>query len=141
METKVTAVEYINHLIETAKKNSFFKDSDISNGYNSFGELYEFRKLYNVLAFRYLSVLDIPVFKSRFHADGQLCFDGKWFIVWADLPGGHISNHISNHYPVKDWSLFDVPVCDIAPPYDGHTSTDVLIRIREFIQRLNDFGK
>jgi hypothetical protein len=68
------------------------------------------------------------VHKSKKHFDGEECFGGGWFIVVAMLPSGQISNH----YELSDWYLFDIPETKQAKfPFDGHTSSDVLERLKK----------
>ena len=56
--------------------------ADISDGYHSFGELYEFRKVYNAALFNEWYKLGLyDVHKSHKHYDGSECFGGGWFIV------------------------------------------------------------
>lgn len=99
-----------------------------SDGYHTFDELYEFRKLYNAALFNQWAALGMyGVHKSTHHHDGEPCFGGGWFIVVAVLPGGQISNH----YKLEDWDLFQVPESAIARlPYDGHSGKDVLDRLK-----------
>jgi hypothetical protein len=119
-----------------------------SDGYHTFDELYEFRKVYNAALFNELakkwykrdkefkmgmvclSNVDLEeyhIHKSWKHHDGELCFGGGWFIVVAMLPTGQITNH----YKAEDWDLFKIPEAETALfPYDGHTSTDVLNRLK-----------
>ena len=104
---------------------------EISDGYHTFNELYEFRLLYNASFANLAHQQGIPVTKSRKHSDGDPCFGGGWFVVTIELPTGQITNH----YPDKDWSLFAVPAVETAPPWDGHTSKDVLDRLREHAER------
>ena len=105
-------------------------DGDTSDGYHTFNELYEFRKLYNAALFNEWAALDMYfVHKSWRHSDGEPCFGGGWFIVMAQLPTGQISNH----YEAKDWDLFAVSEQEKADPWDGHTPQDVAKRLREFI--------
>lgn len=122
----------------------------ISDGYHTFGELYEFRKLYNAHLFNQWAKAPPPgiwaqlnwrwdralestnslyqVHKSWKHYDGKLCFDGGWFIVTALLPSGQISNH----YEAKDWDLFKIPETEKALfEFDGHTPQDVLKRLKD----------
>lgn len=117
-------------------------DSDvISDGYHTFGELYEFRKAFNAALFNewanqlgfddgvnyHHNIVKYDVHKSWKHNDGELCFGGSWFIVVAILPNGQISNH----YEAKDWDLFNIPELEKAKyEFDGHTSTDVLNRLK-----------
>jgi hypothetical protein len=107
-------------------------DTDlISDGYHTFKELYEFRKLYNAALFNEWGKYDIPyydVHKSWRHHDGEVCFGGGWFIVVAVLPTGQISNH----YKAEDWDLFNIPVAEKAKyEFDGHTGYDVLTRLKK----------
>ncbi len=100
----------------------------ISDGYHTFDELYEFRLLLHAHAARAWIKQGWPVFRSWRHSDGQPCFGGGWFIVTAELPTGQISNH----YPAEDWPLFsDVDEVENAPEWDGHTTSDVATRLRE----------
>jgi hypothetical protein len=103
-----------------------------SDGYHTFDELYEFRMLYNAGFFNELAETGIlEVSKSRKHSDGEECFGGGWFVVTAELPSGQITNH----YEMRNWDLFKVPVLDLAPKWDGHTPEDVAKRLREFLER------
>ena len=121
---------------------------ETSDGYHTFNELYEFRKMYNAALFnewgrqtsvnpRWASEDNQPatlpkfnVHKSWRHHDGELCFGGGWFIVVAVLPTGQISNH----YKAEDWELFQIPSYNKALfEFDGHTPQDVLERLRSLI--------
>ena len=105
---------------------------DTSDGYHTFKELYQYRMLYNALAFRALvSEPGTMPHKSRFHSDGEPCFGGGWFIVVAYLNG----KQISNHYEEKDWDMFDVEERIRADEWDGHTPKDVAERIESYLRR------
>lgn len=98
----------------------------ISDGYHTFKELYEFRKVYNAALFNeYASQGKYGVHKSLKHSDGEKCFGGGWFIVMATLPTGQISNH----YETKDWDMFKCETRDRADKWDGHTPQDVVSRL------------
>lgn len=97
----------------------------ISDGYHTFDELYEYRMLYNAHAAKWWREKQIEVVKSWNHADGTPCFGGGWFIVTAQLPTGQVSNH----YEAKHWDLFDVPAVNCPPEWDGHTPKDAAIRL------------
>lgn len=118
----------INFIIEESKKDINFKTDLISDGYHTFGELYDFRKVFNAVLFNEWYTQNLyNVHKSLRHSDGEECFGGGWFIVVALLPSGQISNH----YEVKDWDLFKIPaVTNALFPFDGHTPQDVLNRIK-----------
>ena len=113
----------INILIKGCDTNQ------ISDGYHTFEELYEFRKIYNAALFNAWNERDFyRVYKSKKHHDGELCFGGGWFIVIAELPSGQISNH----YEEKDWDLFKIPEYPKALyEYDGHTTQDVIDRLND----------
>lgn len=106
---------------------------NVSDGYHTFSELYEFRKMYNALLFNeWYKQGKYQVHKSWRHYDGKKCFDNdNWFIVSAMLPTGQISNH----YKKEDWDLFQVEETPKALfEFDGHTSKDVLERMNRLIK-------
>lgn len=113
----------------TYDKEGSVDKGEISDGYHTFNELYEFRKMYNAAAFNAWAKEGLyDVHKSIRHSDGTLCFGGGWFIVMAILPGGQISNH----YKMEDWDLFQCEEVEIVKQaYDGHTPSDVLERLKE----------
>ena len=94
-------------------------------------ELYDFRLIYNALLFNEWSKHDtIEVYKSKKHSDGELCFDGEWFVVVAILPTGQITNH----YHIKYWDYFQIKEYpQVKDEFDGHTSTDVLKRLNSMV--------
>lgn len=105
---------------------------EVSDGYHTFNELYEFRLLYNAALFNEWAVSGMcDVHKSYRHYYGEECFGGGWFIVCAMLPTGQISNHYENKY----WSLFKIPATHcVRWEYDGHTSKDVIDRLNKFLK-------
>jgi hypothetical protein len=116
-----------NHALQMEREQSEITENT-SDGYHTFKELYEFRKVYNLGLFNEWAKLGVyDVHKSWKHHDGELCFGGGWFIVVAILPNGQISNH----YEAKDWELFQIPIAEKAKyEFDGHTGKDVLDRIK-----------
>lgn len=103
---------------------------ETSDGYHTFNELYEFRKLFNAALFNDWAMGGwYSVHKSKKHHDGEECFGGGWFIVMATLPTGQISNH----YELKDWDLFQCEERENAVEWDGHTAQDVLKRLNGFV--------
>lgn len=113
-------------------------DGDTSDGYHTFDELYKFRLLYNAALFNeWAAQGKYDVHKSKRHSDGELCFGGEgWFIVMAQLPTGQISNH----YPLSEWDLFDVPSRLLAAEWDGHTSRDVSQRLYDHLMERDSLG-
>lgn len=105
---------------------------EVSDGYHTFNELYEYRMLYNAALFNEWAQKGLyDVHKSRRHSDGELPFGKDYqFIVMAELPTGQISNH----YETKHWDLFKIPVKEKANKWDGHSPKDVEERLRKFIK-------
>ena len=120
---------------------------NLTDGYHSFKELYDYRMLYNALYFNELASVNYSdynfnkpelnmetfvkynVHKSFRHNDGQLCFGGGWFIVVAVLPTGQITNH----YEEKYWDLFKIPALEKSNvKYDGHSPKDVKTRMERY---------
>ena len=123
-----------NEETKTLDELNISKEEDkgnISDGYHTFNELYEYRLLYNASMFNELAKQGLyDVHKSKRHSDGTIPFgDENWFIVQAELPTGQISNH----YEMKDWDLFQVREKEKANAYDGHTPQDVAKRLRMFL--------
>lgn len=121
--------ENVGNLIQSEREKEREKmkiTEDTSDGYHTFKELYEFRKVYNATLFNeWAKQGKYQVHKSEKHHDGEFCFDGGWFIVVATLPTGDISNH----YEMKDWDLFNCRVEEKAKEWDGHTAQDVVNRL------------
>lgn len=104
-------------------------DVQISDGYHTFDELYDHRiTLYIALC---KSIKDDlgdwrSVWRSQKHFDGSN-YDG-WFILGIGKEKGHqITYHILNAR--WDETAF-ADTLEIAPEFDGHTSQDVLNRIK-----------
>lgn len=130
LEADTDSFYSVNEL-QPYKEETMEDKGNISDGYHTFNELYEYRLLYNASMFNELAKQGLyDVHKSKLHSDGTISFgDENWFIVQAELPTGQISNH----YEIKDWNLFQVPVKEKANPYDGHSPQDVANRLREFL--------
>lgn len=129
--------ERIEKVKEIRKKKNNMKVADIedkgniSDGYHTFNELYEYRMLYNAAFFNTVALFGLyDVHKSRKHSDGCYPFDNSnWFIVIAELPTGQISNH----YEMKDWDKFQIPEKECANAWDGHTPKDVAERLAKYV--------
>lgn len=124
------AFEYYYDEILNNEDNSDYI-GNISDGYHTFNELYEYRLLYNAALFNEFAEKGLyNVHKSKRHSDGEIPFgDPNWFIVMATLPTGQISNH----YEIKDWDLFNIPERYVADAWDGHSPSDVAKRLRAFL--------
>lgn len=114
-------VQEINEAIKQVDSNY------ISDGYHTFGELYEHRIVLYIALCRQLSKNSTrSVWISKKHSDGSV-WDG-WFLLGICIANGE---QITYHLPERYWD-----VCkefayefDQAPPFDGHTSDDVLNRL------------
>jgi hypothetical protein len=104
--------------------------ADTSDGFHTFAELYHYRMLYNALLVNEWARQGFyDVHKSVRHSDGSVCFDGRWFVVYAQLPTGQISNH----YEIGDWYKFHVPIRNTAAEWDGHTPQEAARRMERFL--------
>lgn len=94
-------------------------------------ELYDFRLTYNALLFNeWAENQKYEVYKSRRHSDGELCFDGEYFIVVANLPTGQVTNH----YHIMHWDMFKINEYEkVNEDFDGHTPSDVIERLQQVI--------
>lgn len=116
---KRVSISAINELIKHVDANK------VSDGYHTFGELYEHRvsnyvKLCKQIAFTH------EVWRSKLHSDGS-SFEG-WFVL-----GIHKAKdeQITYHLPIDRWNETDyAETLDQAPEFDGHSSSDVLDRLR-----------
>lgn len=97
-----------------------------SDGYHTFDELYEHRHTLFIALCRALTASHY-IWRSRHHSDGSQ-FKG-WFVMGIDVAEG---KQITYHLPDRLWdSTSFVEALWRAPPFDGHTSDDVLKRLRD----------
>lgn len=104
----------------------------VSDGYHTFGELYEHRCLLfawvisaigaNSDAYRDL------LFKTRKNSVGVEWVE--WFIAGINMPEGQVAYHL----PMSMWDLVHAPEIDCIDRYDGYTSDDVVKRIRAILE-------
>ena len=119
--------------INAAIKRPAIDTNLVSDGYHTFGELYDHRitlfKLVCQLELEASSEQGKPAFvwRSKAHSDGSV-WDG-WFILGLNKEAG---KQITYHLPVSEWdSCGFAETLDKAPDWDGHTSADVLQRLKE----------
>lgn len=110
--------------------NELIKGKDtnlISDGYHTFGELYEHRITLFIALCRALDTASrIPVWRSVAHSDGSV-WDG-WFILGLYKSYG---SQITYHLPMDKWEeCAFAETLKQAPEWDGHTSADVLERLK-----------
>lgn len=117
-------IEKINEQIKELKSTD-----DVSDGYHTFGELYEHRiTLYIALCSCIAeSEFDKVVWRSKLHSDGSE-FKG-WFVlgIWKEK-----GEQITYHLPLSKWKDTNfAETLEKAPEWDKHTSEDVLKRISD----------
>ena len=131
--------EIINKLIPGAKNNGMsINTNNISDGYHTFGELYEHRitlfiTLAKMISKEWNCYWDDPkypegtVWKSVNHSDGSN-WEG-WFILGVFTEAGE---QMTYHLPINKWEECDfAKTIDKAPEWDGHTSEQVLERLKK----------
>lgn len=68
------------------------------------------------------------VWRSKCHSDGELAFGGSWFVLGI---GKEKKTQIFYHIPIERWNeTMFAETLDIAPKFDGHTSDDVIERLK-----------
>lgn len=102
----------------------------ISDGYHTFDELYDHRITLWIALCRTQNAFhhrcDDLVWRSRLHSDGSV-FEG-WFVLGMHYDAG---NQITYHLPMARWGECEFArELEKAPEFDGHTSADVLERIK-----------
>jgi hypothetical protein len=111
------------------------EEMDASDGYHTFTELYDHRITLFIALCSVYKLMDMsPTFvnppqpwRSKKHSDGSE-FDG-WFILGLDKKPGEQKTY---HLPISRWEETDfAETLDQAPEWDGHTSADVLDRLKK----------
>lgn len=98
---------------------------ETSDGYHTFNELYEHRHaLFSIV----VNVYD--GWKSRKHSDGTE-WEG-WFIAGVQTPQGQATYHI----PERLWEAYKCTELETAPEWDGHTSADVIDRLKTLQKKI-----
>lgn len=129
------ATEHRDNELEPGKITSVVFEGpekmEASDGYHTFAELYEHRiELYITLCeqISYQPYDDSAhaVWRSKLHHDGT-SFDG-WFVLGIGKKRGE---QITYHLPLARWNdCAFAEELDKAPEFDGHTSRDVIGRLR-----------
>lgn len=106
------------------------------DGYHTFSELYDHRiALWIALCEMRANVIDTSdhayfedVWRSKNHSDGEPAFGGAWFVLGIGEDEG---SQITYHLPIEQWDRCDfAETLEKAPEFDGHTSDDVLERLK-----------
>lgn len=113
------------------------KDLIVSDGYHTFDELYDHRiTIFIELCRAYhkielvkgekIVMLPRPIWRSKLHHDGSE-FTG-WFVLGINKKEGE---QITYHLPLSRWEETDfAETLENAPVFDGHSSSDVLARLK-----------
>jgi hypothetical protein len=123
--------QQINELIKENANNGNLATDDISDGYHTFGELYNHRISLFMLLGKIISETKHTscVWKSKAHSDGSV-WDG-WFILGIFKEQG---KQITYHLPISEWhKCYFAEDLEKAPDWDGHTSDDVIVRINTLL--------
>lgn len=108
----------------------------ISDGYHTMEELYLHR---NALFVALLRSNPGSAWRARKQDDGVE--QPGWFLAGMRMTAGEISYHL----PEECWELLDgaqIQTLDKAPPFDGHSSWDVLFRLqRSSIVAAQDYAR
>ena len=100
----------------------------VSDGYHTYDELYHHRAILFAAIMKNLP--PDKVWKSKHHDDPEFPMYEGMFICGVETPEGQATYHYDiNPY----WDLFDVQELDKAPPYDGHTPHDAIMRIAHMV--------
>lgn len=98
------------------------------DGYHTFDELYEHRIVLFIKLCEHLNFTGSQlVWRSKLHHDGSQ-YDG-WFIMGINSISGR---QITYHLPLSHWEETNfAKTLDKAYKFDGHTSEDVLERLKQ----------
>lgn len=130
-ETKDGVARTINEVIQQNVKEGYLDTNQISDGYHRFGELYEHRIQLWITVCKLFSqnpagVIWEQVWRTQKHSDGS-SWEG-WFVLGAGALEGE---QITYHLPMSKWEECSfADTLDKAPEFDGHTSADVLERLK-----------
>lgn len=107
------------------------------DGYHTFTELYNHRITLFITFCRKLAEgctegcgdSGDEIWRSKYHSDGELCFGtGTQFIMGIGTKKGE---QISYHIPIERWGETEfAKTLKKAPEFDGHTSDDVITRLK-----------
>jgi len=103
---------------------------NMSDGYHTFGELYDHRRALTAVLARFINNYGGTAWRSKeHHPDDDPMFEGGYFIVGFTSPKGQVSYH----YKLSHWDDFSrIPELPHAPKWDGHTLQDTVERLLEW---------
>jgi hypothetical protein len=118
---------HANEFLAQAREKKHINMGLISDGYHTFDELYSHRVQLFIALCKHLdySGREWP-WRSKLHSDGS-SFEG-WFVLGLyKKPGEQITYHL----PMSKWDECRfAETLERAPEWDGHTSADVLERLK-----------
>jgi hypothetical protein len=110
------------------------EEMTVSDGYHTMDELYDHRITLYIALCRLINnqpttSSEYRIWRSRRHSDGELCFGtGTQYVLGIGTEKG---KQITYHIPVARWDETDfAEEIPMAPNFDGHTSEDVLNRLK-----------
>ena len=106
----------------------------VCDGYHTIDELYDHRITLFIALCRAIEKQEeynngIEIWRSKKHSDGELAFGGTWFVLGINKEEG---KQITYHLPILKWEETNfAETLETAPEWDGHTSADVLERLKK----------
>ena len=107
------------------------------DGFHTFGELYDHRIALWVVISKLMAQREMVigrfkeapyVWRSKNHSDGFPAFGGQLFVLGVGFFEG---DQITYHLPIDRWDeCAFAETLEKAPEFDGHTSDDVLERLK-----------
>ena len=99
--------------------------NEVSDGYHSYGELYDHRTVLFALV---TAMTSRRTWRSRQHEDGSM-FEGMFIVGW-EAEDGEVTYHVEDRY----WHVFGhCQTLERAPHFDGYTAADILKRLIEHL--------
>ena len=128
---KQQLTDTVNTIIKHCNSNN------ISDGYHTFGELYNHRIELFITLCRVMANFGKgesgyynPIWRTVKHSDGTE-YDG-WFLLGINYEHG---KQITYHLPIDKFNETNFAITiDKAPEFDGHSSMDVLDRLKTILK-------
>lgn len=129
-----TNLDYANRIVSELPSDV---RPHVSDGYHTFDELYDHRCLLWIFGLKYLkgglietgNDQEGDVWRTTKHSDGSEW--GGWFLLGCCTEYG---KQMTYHLPMKYWAYCNfAETLDQAPEFDGHSSNDVLERIKQLL--------
>lgn len=103
--------------------------AQVSDDYHTITELYDHRVALFIALCRILSRVAAPLpqpWRSKKHSDGTDAYEG-WFVLGIGKKDGEIMTY---HVPLSEWENTNFAETVECAYFDGHTSQDVLKRLK-----------